>query len=192
MSDKENKPELDSNAEKTPNSSTELLEYLTREIETTTTNMMVFRSKIAFAVFVGPFLLLIALAAGTRSLNVTTHIDLPATLFIIVVCLCFLTMAYITARIERQAWLQCNKWRRLIIKLHNDPSTKLASGDLSDDLFDERRAGRATSKYVAAWAVLLLSFIMTIAIILRIFVPQPTARATTSEPAQKGSVSPEN
>lgn len=41
-----------------------LIEYLSKEIETSTKNLIAFRERINFAVFVGPFVLLGATLAG--------------------------------------------------------------------------------------------------------------------------------
>lgn len=85
--------------------SKEVIEHLSKEIETTTTNMMVYRSKIAFAVFLGPFLLLLAVVANTRGLSISLNLGWIATVAIgIVWCFCFLTLAFMNARIEPQAW----------------------------------------------------------------------------------------
>ena len=175
----------------TEKSSTEVIEYLSKEITTTTANMMVFRTKIAFLVFVGPFILLIALAARFNGLNITSHFDRTAKLAIILVGIVYLILAGITAGIERQAWLQCNKWRGLIAQLHNDPSADVTLYDLSDNLFSEDWKGQSTFTYVAAWGALLLSFSVTIIIILRVFQPSTSSQTSLSDPAQKVSVSPE-
>jgi hypothetical protein len=152
--------------------SKEVIEYLSKEIETTTTNMMVYRSKIAFAVFLGPFLLLLAIVANTKGLSISLNLGWLATFAISIVwCFCFLTLAFMNARIEQQAWRQCNRWRQLIAQIHNDPSTKIRIDDLCDDLYKKTR--KTQFVYVAAYAVLLASFIMSIIIIVKLRVPEP-------------------
>lgn len=154
------------------NLSKEVIEHLSREIGTTTTNMMVFRSKIAFAVFLGPFLLLLAIVANTKGLSISLNLGWNTTLIIgSVWCLCFLTLAYMNSRIEQQAWQQCNKWRQLIAQIHNDPSAILEPDKLRDDLYEKRL--KTQFVYVIAYAVLLLSFIMGIVFLGNLKVPEP-------------------
>ncbi len=173
------------------NLSKEVIEYLSKEIETNTTNMMVYRTKIAFVFFLGPFIILIAVV--TKGVTFSLRLDRIAIAAIFVNFLCFLTLAYMNARVERQAWLQCNKWRGIIARLHNNPSVDLTCDDLYDKLYGDDPNDRLFKKwtsqlaYIVTYAVLVVSFIMSIVIISRFRVPEsPTPSATSSSaPAQK-------
>jgi hypothetical protein len=195
VSNKETKSELAAEGTKEAlpiqNLSKEVIEYLSKEIETTTTNMMVYRTKIAFVFFLGPFIILIAVV--TKGVTFSLRLDSIAIVAIFFNFLCFLTLAYMNARVERQAWLQCNKWRGVIAKLHNNPSIDLTRDDLYDKLYgddpDDGLFDKWTSQlaYIATYAVLVVSFIMSIVIISRLRAPEsPTPAATNSStPAQK-------
>jgi hypothetical protein len=171
--------------------SKEVIEYLSKEIATTTTNMMVYRTKIAFAVYLGPFIILIAVV--TKGVTFSLRLDSIAIAAIFINFLCFLTLAYMNARVERQAWLQCNKWRAVIARLHNNPSMDLTRDDLFDNLYGDDPNDRLFKKwtsqlaYIATYAVLVVSFIMSIVIIARFRAPEsPTPSATNaSNPTQK-------
>ena len=175
----------------TQNLSKEVIEYLSKEIETTTTNMMVYRTKIAFVFFLGPFIILIAVV--TKGVTFSLRLDRFAIGAIFVNFLCFLTLAYMNARVERQAWLQCNKWRGVIARLHNNPSVDLTCDDLHDKLYGidpiDRLFDKWTSQlaYIVTYAVLVVSFIMSIVIISRFRAPETLAPPATSSstPAQK-------
>jgi hypothetical protein len=165
--------------------SKEVIEYLSKEIETTTTNMMVYRTKIAFVFFLGPFIILIAVV--TKGVTFSLRLDSIAIVAIVVNFLCFLILAYMNARVERQAWLQCNQWREIIAKLHNNPSIVLERDDLFDKLYGDLPSDPLSKKwksqvtYIATYAVLVVSFIMSIIIISRFRPPEsPTPPATSS------------
>ena len=130
------------------NLSKEVIEYLSKEIETTTTNMMVYRTKIAFVFFLGPFIILIAVV--TKGLTFSLRLDSIAIAAIFVNFLCFLTLAYINARVERQAWLQCNNWRRVIARLHKNPSIRITNDDLFDKLYGDDSNDRLFNKLMYA------------------------------------------
>ncbi|HEV8589280.1 MAG TPA: hypothetical protein VGQ72_10430 [Pyrinomonadaceae bacterium] len=143
-----------------------VIEHLSKEIQTSTTNIMLHRSKIAFAVYLGPYLLLIAgVAAATKGLNISPHLGKGGIAAIVGGCLCFLVLGYMNARIERQAWEQCNKWRRVIAEIQRNPSKELEGADLADKLYE---SWRSQLVYVVAYAVLLASFIMSIIIIIKL------------------------
>ncbi|HKB64672.1 MAG TPA: hypothetical protein VKC61_02375 [Pyrinomonadaceae bacterium] len=141
-----------------------VIEYLSNEIQTTTTNMMVYRSKIAFAVFLGPFLLLVAVVANAQNLKVSFDPNRTAVIGLgLGWCACFLILAYMNARIEQQAWRQCNKWRETISQIHNSPGAAISVEAFSDDLYEDQ--GRTRINYVIAYLVLLISFILSILIL---------------------------
>jgi hypothetical protein len=91
-----------------------LLDHLSREIVSQTKDLMTFRARINFAVFIGPFVLLGSLLYGGKWAQTTIMnwwIFGAAFLFLI---LSYLTMGWACASIEIHVWKQCNKWRSLI------------------------------------------------------------------------------
>lgn len=152
------------------NLSKDVIAHLSKEIETSTTNIMAYRSKIAFAVFLGPFLLLLAVVANTKGLSISLNLGWVTTVVIGTIwCLCFLTLALLSVRIELQAWRQCNKWRQIIAQLHNDPSARIKTEDLCDDLYN--RVKKTQIVYVFAYAVLLTSFLLSLIVIAKLRLP---------------------
>ena len=64
----------------------EIIAYLSKEIETTTNGMMVFRSKISFAVLVGPFLILGTVVYAAKGLPISIHLGALGWSAIVLVC----------------------------------------------------------------------------------------------------------
>ena len=94
----------------------ELIEYLSKEIETQTNNLMTFRARINFAVFIGPFVLLGSLLYSAKHLQSIGNWWIFVTAFVFLV-LSYLTMGWACASIEIHVWRQCNKWRTLIAEI---------------------------------------------------------------------------
>lgn len=110
--------------------SKEVIQYLSKEIETTSNSIMTFRTKIAFAVLVGPFLVLGSFLVAARSIPVSFQPGALGKLAIAFEGLCFLTIAYVCARIEGDGWRQCAEWRRLIAALHKNPAFQIDNENL--------------------------------------------------------------
>lgn len=68
--------------------SKEVIQYLSKEIETVTNNMMVFRTKIAFAVLVGPFLILVSFVVSARGYRIWLSPDWVAKVAIAIDAFC--------------------------------------------------------------------------------------------------------
>ena len=100
-----------------------LIDYLSKEIETQTKNLMIFRERINFAVFIGPFVLLGAMLYGRGIIPRINWGDVTRTAWIaLVVCFLFVILSYLTmgiscAFIERHMWEQCNIWRARIAEI---------------------------------------------------------------------------
>lgn len=207
-SEEQNKPQ------EKPDVSKEVINHLSKEIETTTNNMMVFRSKIAFAIFAGPFIILAAVVAS-KGPGVWLDFDALAKTAIFIVGFCYLGMAYMAARMDQQAGEQCNEWRGIIAALHKEPSTdiltlikvsrprrnifnlfgllpmKPSKDKRTPKLFNKYRANDA---YLITYSLLLLSFVMLTIIVGKIKTTTPSinpsdTNITTQE--QKASPAPE-
>jgi hypothetical protein len=99
-----------------------LVDYLSKEIETQTKNLMTFRERINFAVFIGPFVLLGATlyGKGIPHINwggVTSKAWIGLILSFLGVILSYLTMGIACSLIEVHIWDQCNKWRARIAEI---------------------------------------------------------------------------
>ena len=132
-----------------------LIEHFSREIETLTSNIMTFRIRIAFTVFIGPYILLGSIFVGTKG-NFTLNTDSVWTwLAIVVASTMFLSLGVASGRIEKQAWRQCEKWRSIIIKLANctdEVSTALYEADNYTVL-----GNSVVRSYIKIFALILIS-----------------------------------
>jgi hypothetical protein len=136
----------------------ELILYLSKEIETTMTVMMAFRTRVGFGMFIGPFLLLGSFIVGAKGQPVSFNLTWSGGVALLVDAVCFLGIAYIAARIEAQALKQCNKWRELIWELRKDPSFQPKEKEWK--LPVQARAG-----YLAGYFLLFISVVAAVFII---------------------------
>ena len=140
---------------------------------------MVFRSRIAFAVFFGPFVILGSFVVATKGLPTSLNLDLWFWLVLVIGCGCFVTLAYICSRIEKEAWRQCNQWRKLIARLHDNPSSKITE---EENEWEERNLKVI---YIVAYCLLLTTFICAIFIISRVRVVDPASAKPNLPPPQQ-------
>jgi hypothetical protein len=115
------------------------IEYLSKEIDAQTKNLMSFRERINFAVFIGPFVLLGALLYGRGVIpridwsGLTTMTWVAATLCFLVAILSYLTMGIACALIERHMWEQCNVWRQRIVEINTGRNAPFTFDELKFD-----------------------------------------------------------
>jgi hypothetical protein len=135
---------------------TEMTEYLKKEIETLSTNTMTFRSRIAFSVFVGPFLLLgsIIVSASRNGLNFNSY---PwSTLIPVLIALgAFWALGTLCGRVEQGHLNRCNKWRQCIIRLQKDD--ELTVEELEDYILDKPSIN-LTRVYASAFLLIIITF----------------------------------
>ena len=112
---------------------------------------MTFRSRIAFSVFIGPFLILgsIIVSSSKNGLNLSFN-STKAWIAALIAAAAFWALGLISGRIERGSWDQCNQWRQCIIKLQNDNA--LTEDDLEKMVLDK--------PYISIVWVYALSFIL--------------------------------
>lgn len=133
-----------------------LIEHFSREIEVMTSNTMTFRIRIAFTVFIGPYILLASIIVGTKG-NLTLNITSVWTWCAIAVASAmFFCLGVTSGRIEKQAWRQCEKWRRLIIKLANCPDE--ARPALYDAVNYTELGDNVEKSYKIVFGLILVSF----------------------------------
>jgi len=140
-----------------------LIDYLSKEIETQSKNLMAFRERINFTVFVGPFVLLGAmLYGGILRLN-WGGLPLSAKLgfgsSLLLALLSYLTMGIACSKIEKHMWDQCNIWRARIA----DISSGSKKAFTLDDLRFEERLNRG---YLLVYIAMVIAFVSAIALVL--------------------------
>jgi len=129
-----------------------LIDYLSKEIETQTNNLMTFRARINLAVFVGPFVLMGSLVfrndipRGIHLWSLKTLI--PAT----VLALIYLTLGWVCCSIETQIWRQCNIWRKLIAEFSS------GNGSVKPDRL-EFGYPKLRLAYLIVYSTMILAFV---------------------------------
>jgi hypothetical protein len=141
-----------------------LIDYLSKEIETQTNNLMTFRERINFAVFVGPFVLLGATLYGKGLPDVhwgqITGKGLAGLIFSFVgLMLSYLTMGIACSLIEVHIWKQCNKWRERISEISIGHNT----GFTLEQLKFEHRIKRG---YLWVYSAMIIAFASAITLVM--------------------------
>ena len=103
----------------------ELIVSLSREIETTMKGITEFRTKIAFGMFAGPFVLLGSQIVAAKGQPFSLTLPSMAWLILGIAGGCFLLIGFIAAKVEAQAIDQCDEWRILIEELRQDPTVPI-------------------------------------------------------------------
>jgi hypothetical protein len=141
-----------------------LIDYLSKEIETQTNNLMTFRERINFAVFIGPFVLLGATLYGKGLPYVhwgaiTGKAWTGLTLSFVGLVLSYLTMGIACSLIEVHIWKQCNKWRERIAEISSGHNT----GFTLEQLKFEHRIKRG---YLWVYLAMIIAFGSAITLVL--------------------------
>jgi hypothetical protein len=138
-----------------------LIEYLSKEIETQSNNLMTFRERINFALYVGPFVLLGATLYGKS----IPRINFAALPFIVKmglglslsgIILSYLFMGIACSVIEGQIWDVCNKWRERI--------AEISMGHTRGFTLEELKFTRPNivGGYVSVYCAMLVAFVSAI------------------------------
>jgi len=141
-----------------------LINYLSREIETQSKNLMAFRERINFTVFVGPFVLLGAMLYGGIIPRIswgdlTGAAKLGLFFSLLLAVLSYLTMGIACSRIEKHIWDQCNIWRARIADISSGNKKTLTIEDLH---FEEH----LTKGYLWVYFAMVIAFVSVIALVL--------------------------
>lgn len=130
-----------------------LIDYLSKEIETHTNNLMTFRARINLAVFVGPFFLVAALLFRNdipRGINLWSAKTLIAG---ILLGLIYLTLGWVCCSIEAQIWRKCNKWRQLIAEITSGSITTVQPSAL------EIKDNKLRRAYLVVYSLMIVAFV---------------------------------
>lgn len=157
-------------AEPDPNLTKELMVSLSKEIDTTMTSLMAFRTRIGFGMFVGPFVLLGSFIVGAKGQPVSFNLTTWGWIALVVDLVCFLLIGFIAANIELQAFGQCNRWRKLMLRLRDKPSAKIENDELEVIPW-------AYSGYFCSFLLLFVSVVAAVVIIKNAGIVEPTKPA---------------
>jgi hypothetical protein len=160
-----------------PDLTKELMVFLSKEIETTMTSLMAFRTRIGFGMFVGPFVLLSSFIVGAKGQPVSFNLTTWGWVAVVVDLACFLLIGIVAANIELQAFGQCNRWRSMMLRLRDDPSAKIADKELQVIPW-------AYLGYLCSFLLLFVSVAATV-VILKNAKPVEASKSTGAAPVYR-------
>lgn len=127
-----------------------LIEYLSKEIETHTNNLMTFRTRVSFAALIGPFFLLGSLLVAAKHIPKASN-GWRISGGLVLMILSYLTLGWAAGSIERHAWRQCNVWRELIAEICNGNTANVTAKKL--EFHEKLRLG-----YLVSYGAMVLAF----------------------------------
>jgi cytochrome bd-type quinol oxidase subunit 1 len=108
----------------------EVIEHLSKEIVANTEQIMIFRARVAFTPWIGPFVVVGAYLVATKDTPKSPHWDTLGCGLLAVAAFLFVGLGWVLAEVERHTWDQCNKWRSLIARIHAGLEKPLDPEDL--------------------------------------------------------------
>lgn len=161
----------------------DLIQYLSKEIETTSHNIMEFRTKIGFALLVGPFLLLGSLVVSAKGQPIVFNLKGWGWLAVAVIAVCYFGIAFVGSEIEAGAANYCNRYRKMIAALRSNPTLEIRQEQLEAP--QHIRAG-----YMWGYGLLFFSVVATVFIVKNTGTPEPSARSTGGATFRIEQISP--
>jgi len=141
----------------------EFINHLSKEIETHTNAMMTYRTRIAFIVFVGPFVLLSSVLVGAKRMPNIAKLTHWTFIAGGVLCAVYIVLGLVSAMIEGAMWSQCNRWRAQIASLVAREDVDATGENV------QFGHGRLLRTYVIAFILFFLSFVAMIVLISSLF-----------------------
>ena len=126
------------------------IEHLSRDIATHASYLMTFRSRVAFTILIGPFVLLGSFLIATKGTVPASRLGVDAIVAIVIACLCYLALGVYGAMLDKHVTGQCNIWRRQIDSLRKDSPEEI------DEIGFEHKQFRA---YLTGLGLVLLAFL---------------------------------
>lgn len=139
----------------------QLIQHLSKEIETLTNNMMAFRTRIVLTVFLGPFGLLGYVITAMKGSSISLKMDFVTSIALIQTIWSLMSIVLILSYIEEHVWDQCNKWRRIIAELQNEPSPPI---DINDFIFRHK----LRLAYITTYTFITVLFFSILLLIVRL------------------------
>jgi hypothetical protein len=138
----------------------EFIKHLSSEIETLTNAAMTFRTRIAFIVYLGPFVLFSSVLVGIDNVPNLASLSSSSIVILSLILCCYLGLGILGGRFERLLWNQCNEWRGLI---HSMITEKEVLPSPQDMRFEQKWFLIA---YSSSFFLLALSFVLIIILIV--------------------------
>lgn len=131
-----------------------IIKHLSDDIINRYNNTLVFRTRIAFVVWIGPFIILSSFIVATKgSFTLDLH-DIVVRLCIFVFVVCYLILGGFASGIEHGAWNRCDKYRELIFKIGRQNNLEgITEKDYKDNI-----TWQLPVIYFFAFSLIMLSF----------------------------------
>lgn len=152
--------------------SKELIEYLSKEIETITNNNSTFRSRASLSVYLGPFIILGSLIIALKDARITSTSSTWTWILAGFAAICYVGIGWMSGKIEDHGWKVCNRYRELIARLHENPKEPVKKEDLKVEYYTR-------AAYVAVYLLMLAIFISSITLVSKLQITNITPKAET-------------
>lgn len=131
------------------------LDHISKEIETTLNNTYLFRTRSAFTVWVGPFILLGAVIVAGKS-KISLAQDLGGWFWgaVILSFLSYLALGFIAGLIEKANWVRLDQLRSLHLSLSDNSDLEAHS----DAFRDQNRIRFIVRAYLVVFALVAVVF----------------------------------
>ncbi len=133
----------------------DVIEHLSRDIISISDSMMTFRTRIAFFIWTGPFIVLGSYVIATGATVPSLFSTPPKWLSAYLAGAAYLLLHVVGAKIERQGQNTCNKLRKAIMVIADERSLKsLREGDYTNDT-----TRHLSAAYIAVGLLMLTCFL---------------------------------
>ena len=102
-----------------------IIEHLSSEITTQSGYLMTFRSRIAFTILIGPFVLLGSFMIAVEDGFKPQELKLGSIIAIAIACVCYVGIGGVGGFVDWQVTHQCNEWRRQISSIRRGTADTL-------------------------------------------------------------------
>ena len=127
-----------------------LIKHLSSEITTQAKYLATFRSRIAFTVLIGPFVLLGSFIVATHGSSSKSDFHYHNVFPLLVSFFCYVALGVYAGWLDKHSNEQCDRWRRLIVRIAQ-------GGTIQETDFVFRHHSRLA--YVAGFILVLFSFL---------------------------------
>ena len=157
-----------------------IIEQLAKEIQASADHLMSLRTRTAFTIWVGPYVVLGSVIVATKGgFTLDVHSPLFA-LGLLIAVGCYLALGYLAGRIEKFSLERSNQWRRCIIQVAE-------TGRVDPALYlDHELPSAIIRAYLTIFTILLFCFFGVAVIVTTIQSKPESATSVVSQPAQTG------
>lgn len=141
----------------------DLITHLSSEVATYSTSALTFRTRSAFTIWIGPYLLLGSILIATEA-----PVSFECTAWVIAALLVYVALGVVSGWIERHYWRKCNDARELIVELTTE---KGGERDRVLELMIDHQTGRLFTLlggYALVFGMIAFSFVAVGVVVSRL------------------------